>query len=107
MIMIIAIDTIGIHPATECCFEALQWLHERREFHNLLDMGCGNGILSLAAASIWGDAKTLAVDILEKAIEDTNKNIAVARYIWGARLRRCAATDFSRPLIRQAARLTI
>lgn len=73
--MSIAIDTIGIHPATECCFEALQWLHERRTFANALDMGCGNGILACAAASIW-DAKVIAVDISEQAIADTKKNIA-------------------------------
>ena len=73
--MPIAIDTAGLHPATESCIEALQWLYEGYIFTNILDMGCGNGILSLAAASAW-KAKALAVDIAQQAIADTNRNIA-------------------------------
>jgi ribosomal protein L11 methyltransferase len=72
--MPIAIETAGIHPSTGLCLEALQWLHEDRDFENILDMGCGNGILSTVAASIW-EAKVLAVDISEKALADAEKNI--------------------------------
>jgi ribosomal protein L11 methyltransferase len=68
--MDIAITAAGLHPTTESCLEALQWLHERREFHNVLDMGCGNGILSVASAGIW-QAPILAVDVSEKAVQDT------------------------------------
>lgn len=72
--MPIAFETEGIHPSTGLCLEALQWLHERQDFHNILDMGCGNGILSVAAAAVW-DAQVLAVDISEKALEDAKENI--------------------------------
>jgi len=72
--MPLTIETEGLHPSTGLCLEALQWLHEQRDFVNILDMGCGNGILSVAAAAIW-DAKVLAVDISEKAIGDAAENI--------------------------------
>ena len=74
--MPIAIDTAGLHPATESCLEALQWLQEGYNFTHILDMGCGNGILSLAAAGIW-QAKVLAVDIAPQAIADISQQIAV------------------------------
>jgi len=68
--MPVTIDTAGLHPTTEACLEALEWLHERQHFSNVLDMGCGNGILSLASAGIWG-ANILAADIAPQAVADT------------------------------------
>ena len=73
--MPITINTVGLHPATESCLEALQWLHEEHNFSNILDMGCGNGVLSLAAAGIW-NANVLAADIAPQAVTDTTQNIA-------------------------------
>ena len=71
--MSIAIETPGLHPATELCLAAIQQLHGQYPFRNILDMGCGNGILSVAAAGLW-NAPVLAVDISEKAVEDTRRN---------------------------------
>lgn len=73
--MPIQVDTAGLHPTTESCLEAFQWLHEEHDFHNILDMGCGGGILSVVAAGIW-DTSVLAVDISEKAVADAQKTIA-------------------------------
>lgn len=73
--MHIAIDTVGAHPATSLCIEALQWLQARHAVGNVLDMGCGNGILSVVAASVW-NARVLAVDISEKALSDARRHIA-------------------------------
>lgn len=73
--MDIAIATENIHPSTESCLEALQWLNERADFSNILEIGCGSGILSVACASIW-DANIIAADISPKAVEDTQANIA-------------------------------
>ena len=74
MTLPITIDTAGLHPATESCLEAFAWLQERYHFTHILDMGCGNGILSLAAAGIW-NARALAADIAPQAIADTQANI--------------------------------
>lgn len=72
--MPIAVDTQNLHPATELMLEGLHWLHERYTPENVLDLGCGSGILTALAASTW-DARVLAADISEKAVEDTRKNI--------------------------------
>jgi len=72
--MEIMLDGGKFHPSTRLSLEALQWLEDRIAPQNVLDMGCGSGILSLIAAQLW-DAKVLACDISEKAIEDTTGNI--------------------------------
>lgn len=70
--MNIAVTAENLHPTSEMALEALQWLDENREegFKNVLDMGCGNGILSVMAAALW-DSRVLAVDIAPKAVQDT------------------------------------
>jgi len=73
--MTFTIETKGLHPATESCIEALQWLQEKHVFSNILDMGCGNGILALASAGIW-NANVVAVDIAQQAVDDTSRNAA-------------------------------
>lgn len=60
----------GVHPTTEACIAALEWLHARHQFENILEIGCGSGILSVIAANIW-QAPVLAVDMVEKAVIDT------------------------------------
>jgi ribosomal protein L11 methyltransferase len=72
--MNIPVNVAGLHPTTVSCLEALQWLKEQRQFQNILDMGCGSGILSLAAAGMW-QARVTAADISEQAITDTQNNI--------------------------------
>ncbi len=80
--------------------KALQWLHEARDFTNILDMGCGNAILSTVAATIW-EAKVLAVDISEKALEDAGRNITAHGLDRQITLFR--SDGFSDPLIDQRA----
>jgi len=70
----IQIDAVGLHPSTLCCLEVLEWLHERETFTNILEIGCGNGVLSVVSAGVW-HAKVLAADISAKAIADCEANI--------------------------------
>ena len=60
-----------MHPTTECCLEALQWLEARQPFAHMLDIGCGSGILSVVAAGLWRQAELLAADISPQAVIDT------------------------------------
>ena len=63
------------HQTTKSCLLALSELYRRDTPHrNILDMGCGSGILSLGAAKLWPDAKVTAVDIDEEAIIVTLQN---------------------------------
>lgn len=52
----------GEHASTFGCLLALDALARRRRFANVLDLGCGSGILALAAARTW-PVRVLASDI--------------------------------------------
>jgi ribosomal protein L11 methyltransferase len=61
----------GAHATTRLCLELLQEV----ESTSLLDVGCGSGVLSVAAAKL-GFAPVTAVDIDEVALEVTRSNAA-------------------------------
>ncbi|HEY7421092.1 MAG TPA: 50S ribosomal protein L11 methyltransferase [Gaiellaceae bacterium] len=65
----------GAHPTTRLCLELLQEV----EPTSLLDVGCGSGVLSVAAAKL-GFAPVCAVDVDEVALEVTRSN-AVANKV--------------------------
>lgn len=63
----------GEHQTTKGCLLALQDLHDQGyDFKNILDMGCGSGILIIAAHKLWPEAKTTAVDIDPESVKVTN-----------------------------------
>jgi ribosomal protein L11 methyltransferase len=68
----------GEHGTTHCCLEALDWLARARNFRNILDMGCGSGILGIAAAKLW-KAPVLAADIDPIAVRVTEDNVRINR----------------------------
>jgi ribosomal protein L11 methyltransferase len=59
----------GAHPTTQLCVELLLEL----ERGSIVDLGCGSGVLSIAAAKL-GFAPVLALDADEHAIEATRAN---------------------------------
>ena len=67
----------GLHPTTRLCLAALDDLADRGRLDGarVLDVGCGSGILSIAAAKL-GAASVLAVDTDPIAIEATIANAA-------------------------------
>jgi ribosomal protein L11 methyltransferase len=67
----------GLHPTTRLCLEALERLADRGAVagSRVLDVGCGSGILALAAAKL-GAADVLGVDPDPIAIEATTANAA-------------------------------
>jgi ribosomal protein L11 methyltransferase len=62
----------GAHPSTRLCLELL--LGEERG--SFLDVGCGSGVLAIAAARL-GFGPITAVDIDEAAVEVTRENAGV------------------------------
>ena len=63
----------GRHGATQGCLMALDRLARRRRPRRILDMGCGSGILAIAAAKTWR-RPVLAVDIDAEAARVARAN---------------------------------
>ena len=61
----------GGHPTTRLCLELL----EAEERGSVLDIGCGSGVLSIAAAKL-GFAPVLAFDFDPQAVEASERNAA-------------------------------
>jgi ribosomal protein L11 methyltransferase len=67
----------GLHPTTRLSLVALERLADGRqpgEINRVLDVGCGSGILSIAAVRL-GAARVLGLDIDPMAIESTTENV--------------------------------
>jgi ribosomal protein L11 methyltransferase len=64
----------GAHATTQLCLELLQQVGAR----SVLDVGCGSGVLAIAAAKL-GHSSVAAFDIDEVALETTRVNAAANR----------------------------
>ena len=79
----------GLHPTTRLCLAGVEALADRGLLAGarVLDVGCGSGILAIAAAKL-GAAEVLGVDTDPIAIEATDANAARNRVGGGSRGRR-------------------
>jgi ribosomal protein L11 methyltransferase len=65
----------GHHETTSLCLGALSDLSKRKRYDNVLDLGCGTGLLAIGAAKLWRK-KVLASDIDPVAVAITRENAA-------------------------------
>jgi ribosomal protein L11 methyltransferase len=89
----------GEHESTRGCLLALDRLARRRRLRRVLDLGCGAGILAIAAAKCW-PARVLAADndpiAVAVAAENAANNGVAARV-------RCLLSDgYVSPALRRA-----
>lgn len=67
----------GRHPTTAGCLQAIQSLKEIYSVDqelDLVDLGCGSGILAIAACKIFPHALVLAIDNDPEAVDQTRYN---------------------------------
>ena len=63
----------GHHETTALCLAALSELSKHRAFRNVLDLGCGTGLLAIGAAKLW-HRNVIASDIDPVAVAVTRDN---------------------------------
>jgi ribosomal protein L11 methyltransferase len=66
----------GTHPSTQLCLISCEDILEVHPGWDVLDLGCGSGILSIAAAKL-GAGKILALDTDDIAVRVTNENAEI------------------------------
>jgi len=68
----------GTHPTTQLCLELMELFFDQssivnRKSESVIDVGCGSGILSIAAIKL-GATKAMGVDIDEESIVNSREN---------------------------------
>ncbi len=68
----------GQHATTAGCLDALDSLERSgTRFTNIADIGTGTGLLAFAALTLWPDAKCIATDIDQVAVDVARDNAAI------------------------------
>ncbi len=66
----------GTHPTTQLCLELMEVSTDHRPLTTVIDVGCGSGILSIAALKL-GASKVLGVDIDIESVKNSRENADV------------------------------
>ncbi len=88
------------NATTVLCLEALDRLIRRRRFARVLDLGCGTGVLAIAAARALPSARVLASDNDPVAVAVARENVGLNRV--ASRMGVLRATGFNHPALRAA-----
>jgi ribosomal protein L11 methyltransferase len=65
------------HATTAGCLIAITEIAHTRKFHRVLDLGCGSGVLAIAAARAWPSARIWASDSDPRASAVAQRNIRI------------------------------
>jgi ribosomal protein L11 methyltransferase len=89
------------HATTRGCLIAIDRLTRRQHFARVLDLGCGSGILSIAAARALPAARIVAVDIDARSVAVAGENARANRL--GRRLELVCAAGVETARVRRGA----
>src|SRR5690349_17071803 len=67
-----------LHATTESVLIALKSLRDEGQppgLYNILEIGCGSGLVSIVAANLCADSGILACDISPQAVDDAAYNV--------------------------------
>ena len=90
----------GHNATTALCLEAIDLLARRRRFGRVIDLGCGSGVLAIAAARASPGACVLAVDNDPLATTVARANVRLNRV--AGRVRVLDAKGFDHAMVRHA-----
>jgi ribosomal protein L11 methyltransferase len=88
----------GHNATTTLCLRALDRLAHARSFERVVDVGCGTGVLALAAARVFPKASVIATDNDPVATGIARDNVRLNRLL--GRVAVIDATGFSHPRLR-------
>jgi len=90
----------GHNATTALCLEAIDLLARRRRFRRVIDLGCGSGVLAIAAARTFPGARVLAVDNDPLATAVARANARLNRV--AGRVRVLDGSGFDHAIVRRA-----
>ena len=90
----------GHNATTALCLEALDAVARQRPLRRVLDLGCGSGVLGIAAARVAPAARIIATDDDPIAVAIARENARLNRV--GPRVRVLMATGLDHPVLRHA-----
>jgi ribosomal protein L11 methyltransferase len=90
----------GHNATTSGCLEAIDRLTRRQRFGHVLDLGCGTGVLAIAAARALPAARIIASDNDPVATAIARENMRLNRV--AGRVRVVTATGLAHPLLRRS-----
>jgi ribosomal protein L11 methyltransferase len=90
----------GEHATTHSCLLAIDRLARTRRFRRVLDVGCGSGVLAIAAAKCW-PAAVIALDNDPIAVRVAAENLRINGV--AGRVRAIVAEGYRHPLVRRRA----
>jgi ribosomal protein L11 methyltransferase len=106
-IMIDAGEAFGTahHATTSGCLAAIDRVTRTRRYTNVLDLGCGSGVLAIAVARVLPKALILASDLDEPSVAVAAENMRLNGV--ANRIHVFAAVGLEHPFIRQAGRFDL
>ncbi len=93
------------HATTSGCLSAIDRITRRRSFANVLDLGCGSGILAIAVARVQPRALILASDLDAPSVAVARENMQLNGV--ASRIQAFPAFGLDHPFIRQAGRFDL
>lgn len=89
------------HATTLGCLHAIDRLTRQRRFRRILDLGCGSGVLAIAAARVLPDAVVTASDFDPEAVRVASEN--VRKNALSGRIQVVTSLGLAHPLLRRRA----